>query len=293
MELELKVESRICGYKWSINLVTTFGMVIDETVPHASQTAQALPPRVLLGTPFHLADHYETIPPPTITVPPLIVPTTDDIRLAEQEARVERLESKMRQIRLQDGGLTWDDRDDIPAASLLTKFRMLDIDGAAQRWFASIESSRLRTWENVAHEFLTQFAFSVDIDVCRRELEATKQRPMSLFLPLLVVGGQKCVEKAIARGLWTDTAPSHDNKGKKLVGSSTRSGEINMQPRPSHPRTTTHPPPRPYAQRPMRQFTPLDMTLTRAFEKLRDAGLIVPLAPPPLATSYSSSFLFT
>ena len=31
--------------------------------------------------------------------------------------------------------------------------------------------------ENVAHEFLTQFAFSVDIDVSRRELEATRQRP--------------------------------------------------------------------------------------------------------------------
>ncbi|KAL6328571.1 hypothetical protein AAG906_038766 [Vitis piasezkii] len=31
-----------------------------------------------------------------------------------------------------------------------------------------------------------------------------------------------------------------------------------------------------------RQFTPLGMTLTRAFEKLRDAGVIVPLAPRPL-----------
>ena len=29
----------------------------------------------------------------------------------------------------------------------------------------------------MAHEFLTQFAFSVDIDVSRRELEATRQRP--------------------------------------------------------------------------------------------------------------------
>ena len=29
----------------------------------------------------------------------------------------------------------------------------------------------------MAHEFLTQFSFSVDIDVSRRELEATKQRP--------------------------------------------------------------------------------------------------------------------
>ena len=59
------------------------GMVIDETVPHASQTAQAIPPRVSLGTPFHLTDHYETIPPPTVTVPPPMVPTIEDTRLAE------------------------------------------------------------------------------------------------------------------------------------------------------------------------------------------------------------------
>ena len=29
----------------------------------------------------------------------------------------------------------------------------------------------------MAHEFLTQFAFSADIDVSRRELQATRQRP--------------------------------------------------------------------------------------------------------------------
>ncbi|KAL6327381.1 hypothetical protein AAG906_019071 [Vitis piasezkii] len=53
----------------------------------------------------------------------------------------------------------------------------MSLSGAAQRWFASVEPSRLRTWEDVAHEFLTQFAFSADIDVSRRELEATRQRP--------------------------------------------------------------------------------------------------------------------
>ena len=55
----------------------------------------------------------------------LIFTTTDDTRLVKKEAMVERLESRMRQIRLQDGGLTW---DGIPAASLPAKFRMPDIE---------------------------------------------------------------------------------------------------------------------------------------------------------------------
>nr|CAN62597.1 hypothetical protein VITISV_041531 [Vitis vinifera] len=279
-------------------------MVTDETIPHASQTAQTRPPGVSLGTPFHLADHYETIPPPTVTVPPPMVPTIGDTRLAEQEAKVERLE------------------DGIPAASLPAKFRMPDIErysgigcpkihlrlystvmrahgiddaqlvalfpmslsGAAQRWFASVEPSRLRTWEDVAHEFLTQFAFSADIDprFAKRLVGIPFQDLRSL------VHGAFSVEEAMARGLWTDTTPSPDSKGKKLIGPLTRSGEepyiaqTSMHPRLTHPRVATHPPPRPYAQRPRRQFTPLGMTLTRAFEKLRDAGVIAPLAPRPL-----------
>ena len=67
--------------------------------------------------------------------------------------------------------------------------------------------------------------------------------------------------------------------------------QTSMQPRPPHPRTTIPLPPRPYAQRPARQFTPLGMTLTRAFEKLRDAGMIVPLAPRPLLHLIPPHFL--
>ncbi|RVX01656.1 hypothetical protein CK203_024476 [Vitis vinifera] len=360
------------------------GMVIDETVPHASQTAQAIPPRVSLGTPFHLTDHYETIPPPTVIVPPPMVPTIEDTRLAEQEARVERLQSKVRQIRLQDGSLTWDDRDGIPAASLPAKFRMPDI-----KCYSGIGCPKihLRLYSTVmrAHgiddaQLVALFPMSLsgaaqrcaDIDVSRRELEATRQRPdesiysfvtrwrakvagmidrpkeqdqidmvlrnlQPRFARRLVgvpfqdlrslIQAAFSVEEAIARGLWTDTTPSPDSKGKKLIGPFSRSGEVgaisyqhrrpthhslyrpptvrahflhpqyqyqpdyaqepyiaqtSTQPRPPHPRATTHLLPRPYAQRPVRQFTPLAMTLTRAFEKLRDAGVIVPLVPRPL-----------
>ena len=51
----------------------------------------------------------------------------------------------------------------IDDAQLVALFPM-SLSGAAQRWFASVEPSRLRTWEDVAREFLTQ-------------LEATRQRP--------------------------------------------------------------------------------------------------------------------
>ncbi|RVW34983.1 hypothetical protein CK203_092506 [Vitis vinifera] len=331
------------------------------------QDAQVLPPKTSHGVPFHLSDHYEIAPPPAATVSPPIFTTTNDTRLVEQEARVERLESRMRQIRLEDGSLTWDDRDGIPAASLPAKFRMPDIErysgigcpkirlrlystvmrahkiddaqlvaifpmllsGVGQRWFASVEPSKVRTWEDVSHEFLIQFAFSTDIDVSRRELEATRKRSdesISSFVShwkarvasmidwpkeqdqidmvlrnlqprfarrLVGIPFQDLkslihaafnVEEVIARGLWTDTTLFLDNKGKRPIGSSSRSEEYqpvyvqqpyiaqtSMQLRPPHPRATTHPPP-------------------RAFEKLKDAGLNVPLAPRPLPHPIPSYF---
>ena len=76
------------------------GISTDETVPHASQTTQVLPLGTLHGVPFHLSDHCDIAPPYTATVSSPIVTTIDDTRLADQEARVERLESRMRQIRL-------------------------------------------------------------------------------------------------------------------------------------------------------------------------------------------------
>ena len=89
---------------------------------------QVFPLRTSYGVPFHLSDHCETAPPLAAIVSLPIVTTTDDTRLAKQEARVKRLESKMRLIKLQDGGLTWDDRDGILATSLPAKFCMPNIE---------------------------------------------------------------------------------------------------------------------------------------------------------------------
>ena len=50
----------------------------------------------------------------------------------------------------------------------------LSLSRASQRWFASLESSRHRTWDNLAQEFLQQFSFNTVVDVSRRELEALR-----------------------------------------------------------------------------------------------------------------------
>ena len=61
-------------------------------------------------------------------------------------------------------------------AQMIMLFPM-SLSGAAQRWFASLDVSRRRTWDDLAQEFLRQFAFNTVIDVSRRELEALRQRP--------------------------------------------------------------------------------------------------------------------
>ena len=137
----------------------------------------------------------------------VIVPTLEDAH-----ARMDRLEQRMRQLRLSDEGMVWDDFDGLPVASLLAKFKMLEIEQytgigfscinlrlystvmrahgldeaqmimlfpmslseVAQRWLASLDVSHHRTWDDLAQEFPQQFAFNTIIDVSRRELEALR-----------------------------------------------------------------------------------------------------------------------
>ena len=50
----------------------------------------------------------------------------------------------------------------------------MSLSGATQRWFAPLDVSHRQTWDNLAEEFLRQFAFNIIIDVLKRELKALR-----------------------------------------------------------------------------------------------------------------------
>ena len=53
----------------------------------------------------------------------------------------------------------------------------LSLSGAAQRWFASLDPPRLRTWVDLGQEFIRQYYFNTVVDVSRREFKALRKRP--------------------------------------------------------------------------------------------------------------------
>ena len=58
---------------------------------------------------------------------------------------------------------------------------LMSLSGTTQRWFDSLDVSRRRIWDDLAQEFLRQFAFNTVIDVSRREIEALHDRVLSAF----------------------------------------------------------------------------------------------------------------
>ncbi|RVW22319.1 hypothetical protein CK203_101856 [Vitis vinifera] len=155
--------------------------VQDET-PYDSHPPPPPPPvpSVHQASPYVLHGHSEIAPP---AVAQAVVADDTHARMDPHRAVYETDESVRWIRRLDDFG-------GMPVASLPAKFRMPDIERrasddhpfppisewAAQRWFASLESSRRRTWDDLAQEFLRQFSFNTVVDVSRRELEALRQR---------------------------------------------------------------------------------------------------------------------
>ncbi|RVW28175.1 hypothetical protein CK203_116878 [Vitis vinifera] len=143
-------------------------------------------------------------------IPPIVTPVTI---VEDPRSRMDRLERRIGQMRDPDEMISWDDPDDVSVATLPVGFRMPDIErymgvgcprihlrlystvmralgldeaqlltlfplslsGMTQRWYASLKTSRRRTWEDLAHEFLRQYSFNGDTSVTRRELEFLRQ----------------------------------------------------------------------------------------------------------------------
>nr|CAN66547.1 hypothetical protein VITISV_036484 [Vitis vinifera] len=134
--------------------------------------------------PFTL--HYQTeaaLPP--ITSP---IPTSED-----PHTRMDRLEQKLRQMRASDENVTWEDFDGTPVASLLAKFRMLEIER-----YTGIGCPRIHL-----------------------RLYSTVMRAHGLNEAQMTLYG---IEEGIARGLWSESSPI-DSKGKKPSGGQ-RSGNV-------------------------------------------------------------------
>ncbi|KAL6316705.1 hypothetical protein AAG906_019636 [Vitis piasezkii] len=103
-------------------------------------------------------------------------------------------------------------------AQLLTLFP-LSLSGMTQRWYASLESSRRRTWEDLAQEFLRQYSFSGDMSVTRRELEFLRQ------------GSDESVSSFISR--WRE-------KAAEMIERPTERDQMSMFLRSLHPRFARH-----------------------------------------------------
>ena len=133
----------------------------------------------------------------------------------DTHARIDRIEQRIKSLHVSDGVIGWDRYDDLLVAALPVEFCMPDIErytgigcprihlqlysavmrghrldeaqmimlfplslsGAAQRWFASLDPSKRRTWADLGQDFIRQYSFNTVVDVSRRELEALSQRP--------------------------------------------------------------------------------------------------------------------
>nr|CAN81626.1 hypothetical protein VITISV_027547 [Vitis vinifera] len=112
----------------------------DPTIPLPLPLSQTAPQDTEMPPPPPLGQTSQTKVAPLPAM--VVVPTSKDTH-----ARMDRLEQRMRQMRVSNGGM---------------------------RWFVSLDVSRRRIWDDLAQEFLRQFAFNTVIDVSWRELEALR-----------------------------------------------------------------------------------------------------------------------
>ncbi|RVX14745.1 hypothetical protein CK203_011900 [Vitis vinifera] len=280
----------------------------------------------------------------TGVAPPPITGAHPDLR--GPTCPMDRLEQGLRQLRASDRATTWEGFDGVSVASLPAKFRMPDIErytgigcprlhlrlystvmrahrldepqmitlfplslsGAAQRWFASLEASRRRTWDDLAQEFLRQFSFNTVVDVSRRELEALRQRAdesVSSFISrwrgkiaeiidrpserdqiqMVLRSLQPRIARHVVGAPFTDfgslVMALYDVEDGISRGQPCYAAQFTARPAAPYPRPRAQQTSAPFALRTQRQFSQIGMPLSQALRKLTEAGLLTTLTPRP------------
>ncbi|RVW85543.1 hypothetical protein CK203_044082 [Vitis vinifera] len=198
--------------------------VVLEGTPSDIVTPPALPIQMPATQTLHTISHDRAA-----VVPPIVTPVTI---VGDPRSRMDRLERRIGQMRDPDEMILWDDLDDVPVATLPVGFRMPDIERYtgvgcprihlrlySTRWYASLETSRRRTWEDLAQEFLRQYSFSGDTSITRRELESLRQ------------GSDESVSSFISR--WRE-------KAVEMIERPTERDQMGMFLRSLHPRFARH-----------------------------------------------------
>ena len=91
------------------------GAQYDSTAPPPPSLSQSVPH----PTPYVLHGQTDATPLPVVAP----IQASEDAH-----ARMDRLEQRMRQMRVSDGDISWDDFDGAPVVSLPTQFRMPEIE---------------------------------------------------------------------------------------------------------------------------------------------------------------------
>ncbi|RVW74439.1 hypothetical protein CK203_058149 [Vitis vinifera] len=157
----------------------------------------------------------------TLWYPP-IPPLTPILASEDAHACMDRLEQRMRHMRISDRSISWDDFDGAPVANLPAQFKMVEIErytgiGCPKIHFRlysivmrahGLDEAQLIMLFPMSLSGVAQCCscFNTVIDVSRRKLEALRQEPEESTL--------YGIDEGITRGFWLESFPS-DSKGKK------------------------------------------------------------------------------
>ncbi|RVW83194.1 hypothetical protein CK203_044911 [Vitis vinifera] len=275
----VRVEGRLVWYSERSSMDQQV-VIVDQFTATVASIQEALASLSVSGLTLCIAWHSEVAPP---TVVPITI--TDDTH-----ARMDCLEQCMRQMRVSDGSVVWDDFESMPVASFSTKFKMPDIErytgiGCPHVSRRELEALRQRTDEFVSsfisywHGRLPRSLTGLQRGI-RYRCDVKGKKPF---------GGQRSRDVSAISSSSQRPLRRHQAGIERPPVSYTATrqpcyaAQFTARPTTPYPRPRAQQSSAPFALRTQRQFSQLGMPLSQALWKLTEAGLLTALTPrsPP------------